>query len=517
MEFISAPGIVPDRIESRRYQVSMAQNCLRENALVILPTGLGKTAVALMVAAKVMESGKKVLMMAPTKPLVDQHKGFFSSVLEGKSVGEMNGLMAPAKRISIIENNEFIVCTPQTVSNDLDNGAYSLKDFGLVIYDEAHRGTGNYAYVNVATYVMNGTISMGMTASPGSDLKKIEEVCNNLGLSRIEIRSDDDPDVSPYVHDTYVNRICVNMPQDLKDISAGLRKILDIYFSELTALHLTNPNWPASTKHMLSIGQTLQMRLARGEKTASVFRGLTVQSICIKILHAINLAETQGMTVLRSYLRGINEAGEKTGKESSRADRELVKREDYLNVWNIARESKVEHPKISRILSIVSQHLNANPDSRIIIFTQYRESCDVIVDKLSVVENAKVCKLIGQAKGGLKQKDQIAILDKFRAGEYNVVVSTSVGEEGLDITSTNAVIFYEPVPSEIRTIQRRGRTGRKNDGEVYVLVGTDTMDEAMENSAKKKEQMMRERLETLSSDLRKRKPTPRNQRSLSDF
>ena len=194
-----------------------------------------------------------------------------------------------------------------------------------------------------------------------------------------------------------------------------------------------------------------------------------------------------------------------------------VKRPEYLKVWDIVRESKVEHPKISRILSLVSQMLAADPKSKVIVFTQYRESCDVISEKLSKVTDARVCTLIGQANGGLKQKEQIEILDKFRKGIYNVVVSTSVGEEGLDIASTNAVIFYEPVPSEIRTIQRRGRTGRKNDGEVYVLVAAGTMDEAMEGAAKKKEQLMRDRLETLSGILRSKRGLPPAQKGLYEF
>lgn len=515
MEYVSAPGIAPERLEYRKYQVNIARKCLEENTLVILPTGLGKTAVALLVAADVLDKGKKVLMLAPTKPLVDQHHVFFSEMLPDHTIGVMNGLMAPPKRSAIMGSNDFVVTTPQTVSNDLDNNVYDLREFGLVIYDEAHRGTGNYAYVNVARYVPDSTISMGMTASPGSDLKKIEEVCFNLGLMNIEVRSDDDPDVSPYVFDTYVNRITVNLPIDLRDISDTLRKLLDHYFGELTDLRLTTPGWPPSTKHMLHIGQMLQMRLAKGEKSNTVFRGLTVQSICIKVLHAITLAETQGMTVLRSYLRSINENAE--AEKPSRADRELVKRPEYLEVWETARTSKTEHPKISRLLGLVSQVLEAYPESRIIIFAQYRESCDVIAEKLSAVPTAKVCKLIGQSNGGLKQKEQIGLLDRFRAGEYNIVVSTSVGEEGLDITSTNAVIFYEPVPSEIRTIQRRGRTGRKNDGEVYVLIAAGTMDEVMESSARKKEQMMRERLETLGRDLRAGKGVPMGQKDLDWF
>lgn len=515
MEYISAPFIVPDRIEERRYQSAIARNCLKENTLVILPTGLGKTAVALIVAAKIMESGKKVLMLAPTKPLVDQHHDFFSEMLDGKSVGVMNGMMAPAKRSKVIADNDFIVTTPQTVSNDLDNSVYDLMDFGLVIYDEAHRGTGNYAYVNVARYVPLKTRSMGMTASPGSDIKKIAEVCNNLAIDGIQMRTEEDPDVSPYVFDTFINRVVVNMPQDLLDISDTLRRLLDHYFSELTAMHLTNPNWPPSTKHMLSIARTLQMRLANGEKTNYIFRGLTVQSICIKILHAIDLAETQGMSVLRSYLHSVNEEAE--DEKGSRANKELVKREEYLKVLEIVRTSKVEHPKISRVLGLVSRILDQDPESRIIVFTQYRDSCDLIAEKISVVPSARVCKLIGQSNGGLKQKEQIGILDRFRAGEFNVVVSTSVGEEGLDITSTNAVIFYEPVPSEIRTIQRRGRTGRKNNGEVYLLVASGTMDEAMENSAQKKEQMMRDRLISLDKTLKLNKGLHRTQTNLTEF
>lgn len=515
MDYVDVPGIAPDRLEKRRYQSAIASGCLGENTLVILPTGLGKTAVALLVAARILHKGKKVLMLAPTKPLVDQHSEYFSSMLPETRVGMVNGHMQPKKRKAILEDSDLVVSTPQSVSNDLDNGVYDLSDFGLVIYDEAHRGTGNYDYVNVAEYVPEDAVSMGMTASPGSDLKKIEEVCGNLGLTRIDVRSDDDPDVSPYVHDTYVNRIVVNLPKDLTDISDLLRKMLYKDFGDLSALHLTNPNWPASKKHMLTIQGSLQMRLRNGEKSMTLFRGLSLTSMCIKLLYAIELAETQGMSPLRAFLSKINESGE--DPKGPKADRELVKREEYKQIWHIIGSSDVEHPKVSRIMSLVSRVLNSGESSKILVFAQYRETCDILVEKLSHVENAKVTKLIGQANGGLKQKEQIEMLDQFRSGDFNVVVSTSVGEEGLDITSTNAVIFYEPVSSEIRTIQRRGRTGRKNDGEVYVLIAAGTMDEVVESASKKKEALMRQRLETLSRDLQKKRPVDRRQTEIDIY
>ena len=471
MTFITHPRIVPDSVEERRYQTAMVQGCLRNNTLVILPTGLGKTVVAVRVAAEYLSSGK-VLVLAPTKPLVDQHRESFSRMLVDTRVGEMNGNMKPETRAGIVEECDIVVSTPQSVANDLEAGRYGLTGFSLIIFDEAHRGVGNYAYVRVAQFCPKGTRCVGMTASPGSDTSKIEEVCINLHLRRIDIRSDEDPDVSPYIHYTFVNRV---------------------------GLNLIRPGWQVSTSYMLAVGQGLQARLARGEKTAVVYRGLALHSICIKILHAIGLAETQGMTPLRVYLEKVE--AEADQREGGRSSREIVKRPEYIGVRTILDKTNVEHPKVSRVLSIVSRTVNGGQGSKVIVFAQYRDTCEMLTRKLASVPGARIGMLVGQSNGGLRQKEQVALLDGFRNGEYNVIVSTSVGEEGLDVSSTDAVIFYEPVSSEIRTIQRRGRTGRKNDGEVYVLVAKGTLDEVLERSSAEKERAMRERLEKLSDEL----------------
>ena len=338
-----------------------------------------------------------------------------------------------------------------------------------------------------------------MTASPGSDEKRIEEVCVNLDLRRIDIRSEDDPDVSPYVHDTYINRITVNMPQDLLEVISLLRSIQERYADELRGMHLVMGNWAVSTKHLLNIQRNLQARLASGEVTSTVYRGLSLTGKSIKVLHAINLAETQGITILKSYLGKLEEEAEQ--EKGGRSAREITQRPEYRLVRNIVDTTRVEHQKISRAMSIVSRTLNESPESKVIIFTQYRGTCDLLETKLASIPGAKVSKLVGQAKGGMTQKEQIKLLDGFREGQSNVLVATQVGEEGLDIAGADVVLFYEPVPSEIRTIQRRGRTGRKNDGEVYVLVAKGTADEVFEKVAKEREELMRKKLELLSVKL----------------
>ncbi|MCL1810976.1 MAG: DEAD/DEAH box helicase family protein [Methanomassiliicoccaceae archaeon] len=499
MGYISHPKITPDAVEERKYQMNMARDCLNVNTLVVLPTGLGKTIIALYITAVTLQAGRKVLLMAPTKPLVEQHFSVFSGFLADTRIGVMNGLMRPETRKRIAEENDLIISTPQCIANDLENQMYDMDGFGLVIYDEAHRGTGNYAYVTVAGSCAKDSRSVGLTASPGSDIKKVEEVCRNLRLMRIDIRTENDPDVAPYVHDTYIKKIEVNMPKELLDIVDALKKLLDHYFIELTDLRLTKENWPPSSTHMLMIGESLQKRLRRGERSPTIYRGLTVQSICMKILHAIKLAETQGMSSLRLYMAKLTEEAE--AQKGNKGGKELVARKEYLDAWNMVSGSRIEHPKVSKLMSLVSQILNTDGSSKVMVFTQYRDTCDVLIEKLSSVEGARVGKLIGQSNGGLRQKEQIEILEEFRNGTRNVIVATSVGEEGLDVASTNAVIFYEPVPSEIRTIQRRGRTGRKNDGEVFVLVAKGTMDEISESSSKKKEDQMRSNLEKLNREL----------------
>ncbi len=498
MAFVNHPRIAFEAVEERGYQTRMVEQCVRANTLLILPTGLGKTIIAVRIAAEFLDAGK-VLLMAPTKPLVEQHFSEFERLLTDANVSMLNGLMKDTKRAGIIESGDVIISTPQTISNDLEAGRYDLSGFSLIIYDEAHRGRGDYAYTDVARHVRKGARSVGMTASPGSSIDRIEEVCLNLNLKRIDMRTENDPDVSPFVHDTYINRIEVSLPSDIRDISALLKVMLDHYYSELCGLGLASKRIMPSKGYLLSIGDSLQRRLSDGGKSSIVFRGLSVNKTCIQLLEAINKVESEGTTVLRRYLERLEaEAAQEKGGKAAQA---IVRRDEYAAVKRILEKTDVEHPKVSRVMSLVSQKLQSDPESKVLVFAQFRDTCEMLAEKLSGIPEARVSMLIGQSKGGLKQKEQVSLLDGFRSGASNVLVSTSVGEEGLDVSNTDAVVFYEPVPSEIRTIQRRGRTGRKSDGDVYMLIAKDTVDEAFERSSIRKEQSMRENLERLSERL----------------
>jgi len=271
-----------------------------------------------------------------------------------------------------------------------------------------------------------------------------------------------------------------------------------------------------SKKQLLELQHVLRKK-AIAEQDGMLFQAMSVAIQCIKINHALELIQSQGLVPLRSYLEKIVKGGKKT-----KAGRSILEDEDIQQAVAITEslyERGIDHPKFETLQQILKE--NMTPEKKAIVFTQYVDTVNEIVKKISalgslsveksasddneksekeknVAEKTQTTKLpkiravkfIGQRKG-LTQKRQISILRDFRDGLYNVLVATSIGEEGLDLPSVDLVIFFEPVPSEIRSIQRRGRTGRFAPGEIFILMAKDTIDEAYYWSAYHKEKRMK--------------------------
>ncbi len=506
MPFVTHELLRRGAVEERAYQVNIAKACLSRSTLVVLPTGMGKTVVAAMIIAETLRSkGGKILFLAPTKPLVEQHAASLKDILIVERVAVFTGEVAsPEDRELLWRENKIVVSTPQVIKNDLKTERYSLEDVSLIVFDEAHRAVGDYAYVDVAAAYKEvpGRLVLGITASPGSSAEKILEVCGNLGITAVEIRTEFDADVVPYVQGIEIQRIPIEAPDEAKEIRALLEKVHEEQVERLKKIGFLAGKAKPTTKDILAAGDEIRKRLDRGDKDGRLFGAITATAIAMKANHAITLAETQGMGSLRSYFDRLET------EAKSRADVQFVKHAKVQEAMKIARETSAEHPKLKKTAWVVREQFMAKPDSKIIVFTHYRETADTVTRELGKLPGIRAIRFVGQAsKGedvGLKQREQVEILDKFRNGEINVIVATSIGEEGLDIPQVDLVVFYEPVPSEIRTIQRRGRTGRSAKGKVIMLVTKDTRDEAFLYSAKRKERKMHEELDRLRRDLKQK-------------
>ena len=495
MPYISRSHIPENTIEERAYQTAIAEHAEQGNTLAVLPTGMGKTAVALLLAAKRLDCGK-ILMLAPTKPLVEQHFRYFSKnlLLEEGEVSMLTGDNPPEKRVKLFESARFCTATPEVVKNDLIAGRYSLQDVSLLILDECHHAVGNYAYVFIAKRY-NETAAhpllLGMTASPGSDRDHVAEICSALSIQIVESRTEDDPDVRPYVHEREVTYVSLDLPEELWLAVSVLNSMMDDRISQLKSLNYRVP--PRTSLSMKALNGVLaQIQLRMQQKDSTAYFAVSVHAELMKLKHGVTAAELQGSTALKSYLAKIqNEAAAGAG---SKASKRIAADERFAKILEMSASWTSElHPKADAVVRAVREQLIESEDSKIIVFVSYRDSVQMMVDHLNEAGIAAK-RFVGQAsrdsEKGLSQKQQIETIRQFREGEYPVLVATSVGEEGLDIPSTDLVIFYEAVPSEVRSIQRKGRTGRNNTGKILVLVTKGTADETYRWVSAAKEKKM---------------------------
>ena len=511
----------------RLYQQTILGTAARHNTLVVLPTGLGKTAVAFLLTAQRLRNypNSKILMLAPTKPLCEQHVESFRRHLEipAEKVVLFTGSVSPEKRAQLWKEAQIIISTPQGLENDIINSRIDLKEVSLLIFDEAHHATGEYAYVWIANQYDKTSSSakiLALTASPGSDMETVKEVTTNLKIEKVEVRTEKDADVKPYVQTTHKNWVEVEFPQELRKIQLLLKDCRRSKLIEAQNLGYCS-DLEMSKGALLALQLELQKKLSSGFRDFEVLRSISVIAEAMKVDHALELLETQGIKPLQKYFKKMQQDA-LTSKV--KAVQNLMQDELFKSSMHLTDElvkQNVIHPKMLKMKEILQETVGNESSAKVIIFTQFRDSAEEIVKNVNEL-NIKNHIFVGQAKKnglGFSQKQQKEILEKFSVGEFNVLIATSVAEEGLDIPKVDKVIFYEPIPSAIRSIQRRGRTGRLEEGEVTILMTKDTRDEIYRWSAHHKEKRMYRNLEQLKKEfsLHKIETVPTGNSSLNSF
>ena len=492
-------------ITPREYQQKIFETCINKNCLVVLPTGLGKTLIALMLTIKRMQEypGKKVVFLAPTKPLAEQHIISFKKYLPElfADMQLFTGAINSIERKKIWQTADIIFSTPQCVANDLRKELYSLKDVCLLIEDEAHRCVKNYDYNYIAkryiTQADNPRI-MGLTASPGNEASKIKEICKNLSIEEVELRTRDSPDVKKYLQELEFEKIMIDFPIEFQEMKHVLLKLYDRYVEELRYRKVLFG--PANKITLIKLQQTIMGTLARGNHNYNYLLGASACAQAIKLQHALELLETQTLESFNKYLKTLfNQAA----KKQSKGVVKLVANPEFNFLFMQSNEllaKKKEHPKLQRLEEIIKKE----NQKRIIVFTQFRDTATTISEKLNKIEGIKAKIFVGQTKKngtGLSQKDQKKIIEDFSIGEINVLAATSIAEEGLDIPEVNAVIFYEPIPSAIRAIQRTGRTARLKKGKLIMLITKGTRDESFYHVSRAREKQMGRAIDTVKQGL----------------
>ncbi len=499
-------------IKPRKYQEEIFSSCKDKNCLVVLPTGLGKTLIALMLTIDrlVKFPDEKILFLAPTRPLAEQHLEYFKKNLPElfATLELFTGKTPAEKRRALWQNSEIVFSTPQCIKNDLSSSLYDLTQVSLLIIDECHRCLKNYAYTQVAKVYQSQAQHpriLGLTASPGHEKEKISKILENMNIQALEIRDRKSQGVEEYIQELNFEVIKLDFPQEFLEIKMLLKSILDKRVDELKSRKLLFT--VANKKTLLELQHKIMHSIASGNKHFNLLVGASVCAQALKLQHALELLETQTLYSLNSY---IQELFSQAKEKKSRAVVNLIKTGEFNKAYVKLTEllaKKIEHPKLIKLREIVQEELRQNPKLKAIVFAQFRDTVTKICKTLNEIQgiNAKV--FVGQAKKGqgtsetgLSQKEQQEIIREFSQGEINILVATQIAEEGLDICEVSNVIFYEPIPSAIRTIQRRGRTARLMPGKLITLVTKATRDESYYWAAFHKEKKMYKTLDSIKQD-----------------
>jgi ERCC4-related helicase/ERCC4-type nuclease len=501
---IEHPMLVEGALERRRYQLQLAGKAMEGHTLVCLPTGLGKTAVSLVVTARRLhEAGGKALLLAPTKPLVEQHAEFYREALEipDEEIVVFTGEVRPDDRAELWEDARVVIATPQVVENDLIGNRIDLADVTHLTFDECHRATGDYAYVYIAERYHEDAerpLVTGMSASPGGDEEEILTVCANLGLRQVEVMTDEDADVDAFTHDTDVEWDTVELPEELVEIRDALADVIEERLERLRELGVTKKRSADLSQRDLNKLRGKLQNLIDQDKSEG-YEGMSIHAEIMKLRRALEVVETQSIEAVERYFERQRQQARSSG--ASKASQRFVSDPTVREAIRRVEDFDERHPKFAEARLRIAETLGIEDGERTIVFTESRDTAEVLTEFLG--EHFEVERFVGQGdkegSDGMTQNEQQETLDAFRAGEFEVLVSTSVAEEGLDVPEVDLVLFYEPVPTAIRSIQRKGRTGRQARGKVVVLMAEDTRDEAFFWIAQRREDEMAEELRTLKA------------------
>ncbi|NWT76148.1 FANCM protein, partial [Prunella himalayana] len=464
--------IYPTNLPVRPYQERMAGAALLANTLVCLPTGLGKT----FVAAVVMYN-------------------FYRWFPSGKALG----------RRELWNTKRVFFLTPQIMVNDLSRGTCPAVEIKCLVIDEAHKALGNHAYCQVVRELSKYTNQfrvLALSATPGSDTKAVQQVISNLLIAQIEVCAEDSPEIQPYSHERQVEKIVVPLGEELVEIQNTYIKVLEAFAGRLIKVGvLSRRDIPSLTKYQIILARD-QYRKNPSAQHAGIHQGIIEGdfALCISLYHGYELLLQMGIRSLFIYLWGIMDGS----KGLSRTKSELGRNEDFMELYQQLQamfsdtavtpesgsvcksttEKKKEfvysHPKLKKLEEIVIEHFKSwkqgcsgksegsAGDTRVMIFSSFRDSVQEIAEMLARLSPAvRAMTFVGHSSGkssrGFTQKEQLE-------GGYNTLVSTCVGEEGLDIGEVDLIVCFDAQRSPVRLVQRMGRTGRRRHGRIVVIL-----------------------------------------------
>ncbi|KAI5738653.1 hypothetical protein M8J77_009606 [Diaphorina citri] len=478
--------IYPTNYPIRDYQRNIVQSCLFENTLVSLPTGLGKTFIAAVVMYNFYRwyPRGKIVFMAPTRPLVSQQMRACYDIMgiPVEDTIELQGNTAVAVRKKEWHDKRVFYVTPQTIDNDLRSGVFNPEHLKCLVIDEAHRATKNYAYCQVVQQLQEANVKfrlVALSATPGREIQDVINLIRKLDIAKLELRSENSIDIVPYTHNKKIDSVQVPLSDLVLRVREEFLKIIDKYTRSLKQNKVLVGNTGTLTKFLVMLAKDKYVKSKAQFPHINRDLDRMIQRD-FHVTHSLASALENLVTYgLRSFYNNLVEVSKEDGScpilgKDNDLQNLLQQLKPKLDINIMSSEYAWSHLKFIRLREILESHFRLHAEkgetTKVIIFANYRVVVAEIFDVLKPLEPmVKASMFVGQSSG-VTQQEQKEIMKKFRAGEFNTLIATSVGEEGLDIGEIDLVICFDAQKSPIKMVQRLGRTGRKRNGRCVILL-----------------------------------------------
>lgn len=357
---------------------------------------------------------------------------------------------------------------------------------------QAHKAKGKFSYCEVikAIHAVHKKFRVvALSATPGKT-NDVIEIVQNLLISKIEIRSESSPDVAKYTFKKEIVREKVRLGY-LEEIKNEFTEILAPYLKKLVELKaISGGNF---SKGWIIV----QQKKFASESHPNRSEVMSHFAIVISFMHSLELLERHGIFMFLESLK--DETNVTKRKYFVNQDRQLKNFLDTLDEKYASRnplslninplpngtipaiDANIDfgHPKFEVLKQKLLEFLDAG-GNKTIIFCEYRDTVKLIfIMLLQLRPKVQPRMLIGQG-GTVSQKDQIAVMKDFCSNKVNVLITTSVCEEGIDVGDVDLVICFDMnSKNTTRFVQRIGRTGRKRNGKVLMLVTEGKEEEAL--------------------------------------
>lgn len=441
-----------------------------------------------------------------------------------EDVVELTGADSLETRGGAYREKKVFCMTPQTMVNDLNRGIIDIKKIVLVVFDEAHRATGDYAYSLIQKKIREtGGIcrTIALSATPGNSISTVKEVLDNLNITKIEIRTEEE--LQKYLKHKEIEVVGICKEVQIQYICQKIDKLLSCLrtkISECVCLDQEAKLMPKDGKSLtykslkrLADSYTQNIEAYQELIPTKYSRILPVINNMQSLLFGKRLLVEQGLPPFEEFFRqyredvvlDIKRARKDKEYKPDIVRRELIQKTELRDVAEALRLSKLKFGIHSKLLilhkilrTFFSSELTIEQQSKAIVFVQSRKVATEIVEylkKKAVLQprrqksqgsesqpweqgvsqqDIRVSLFVGQAtrhgSKGMDAVEQQRAIAGLKSGELNVLVATSVGEEGLDLGEVDLIVCFDSGLTPIRMVQRMGRTGRQRKGRVIMLL-----------------------------------------------